>query len=122
MEVAKKELVSVLQKLEEEGGINRDEYRKLYPTTESPPKFYGLPKVHKRDIPLRPIVSSVGSITYNCAKHLADILSPLVGKTRHHIANSQQFAECIKDKRVEDDEELRSYDVTALFTSVPVDN
>ncbi|XP_072033573.1 uncharacterized protein [Amphiura filiformis] len=52
----KKQLVSVLQELGNEGAINRDEYRKLYPTTESPPKFYGLPKVHKKDIPLRPIV------------------------------------------------------------------
>ncbi|XP_072039555.1 uncharacterized protein [Amphiura filiformis] len=106
---------------ENEGAINRDEYRKLYPTTESPPKFYGLPKVHKKDIPLRPIVSSVGSITYNSAKFIADILSPLVGNTTHHIANSQDFSERIKNERVEDDEELRSYDVTALFTSVPIE-
>ena len=117
----KKELVNVLQELEKEGGINREEYRKLYPTTEAPPKFYGLPKVHKVNNPLRPIVSSIGTITYSCAKHLADILSPLVGKTKHHVANSQAFADCIKDERIEDDEELRSYDVTALFTSVPID-
>ena len=117
----KKELVSVLQDLEKEGGLNRVEYRKLYPTTESPPKFYGLPKVHKKDTPLRPIVSSIGTITYNCAKLLAEILSPLVGKTVHHVANSQDFAKRIVNERVEEDEELRSYDVTALFTSVPVD-
>ena len=49
----KKELVSVLQKLEKEGGINRVECRKLYPTTETPHKFYGLPKVHKQNTPLR---------------------------------------------------------------------
>ena len=113
----KKELVSVLQDLEKEGDINRVEYRKLYPTTESPPIFYGLSKVHKKDTPLRPIVSSI----YNCAKLLADILSPLVGKTVHHVANSQDFAKRIVDERVGEDEELRSYDVTALFTSVPVD-
>ncbi|XP_077986089.1 uncharacterized protein LOC144440576 [Glandiceps talaboti] len=117
----KKELVSVLQQLEEEGGLNRVQYRQLYPTSETPPKFYGLPKVHKLNIPLRPIVSSVGSITYNCAKFLAGILSPLVGKSKHHVVNSQQFADAIKKERVEPDEELRSYDVTALFTSVPID-
>ena len=84
-------------------------------------KFYGLPKVHKPNTPLRPIVSCIGSITYTCSKFLADILSPLVGKTQYHISNSQQFVELIKDQRVEEDEELRSYDVSALFTSVPVD-
>ena len=39
--------------------------RQLNPATEEPPKFYGLPKVHKPNMPLRPIVSSVGSITHS---------------------------------------------------------
>ena len=104
----KKDLVSVLQTMEHEGAINRVEYRKLYSTAENPPKFYGLPKVHKVNTPLRPIVSCVGSITYNCSKFIADILSPIVGKTSHYITNSQQFVELIKDQRVEEDEELRS--------------
>ena len=91
----------MLQKLEKEGGINVVEYRKLYPTTETPHKFYGLPKVHKQNTPLRPIVSSIGTITYNCAKLLADILSPLVGNSVHHVANSKDFAELIKKERVE---------------------
>ena len=66
-------------------------------------------------------MSSVDSITYNCAKYLADILSPLVGKTDHFVKNSQQFAETIQELHVEQDEVLHSYDVSALFTSVPVD-
>ncbi|XP_070550371.1 uncharacterized protein [Ptychodera flava] len=117
----KKELVSVLQEVEKEGGINREEYRKLYPTTETPPKFYGLPKVRKQNTPLRPIISSAGTITYNCAKLVADVLSPSDRQTDHHVVNSQHFAKCMQNRRVEEDEELRSYDVTALFTSVPVD-
>ena len=77
--------------------------------------------IHQPIILLRPIVSSIGSITYNCAKHLAYILSPLGGNSIHHVANSQTFTEAIKGERVEEDEELRSYDVTALFTSVLID-
>ena len=96
-------------------------YRQLYPTTEAPPRFYGLPKIHKQNTPLRPIVSSIDSITYNCAKYLAEILAPLAGKTEHHIKNSQHLAETVKTLRVENDEVLHSYDVSALFTSVPVD-
>ena len=117
----KKELVTVLQRIQFAGAIDNPKYRHLYPTTECSPKFYGLPKVHKKDIPLRPIVSSVNTITYNSAKFLADILSPLVGNTEHHIINSKHFSEKVRSERVEDDEELRSYDVSALFTSVPVD-
>ena len=35
-------------------------YKAMYPTGCVPPKFYGLPKIHKPDTPLRPIVSVVG--------------------------------------------------------------
>ncbi|XP_053380090.1 uncharacterized protein LOC128548728 [Mercenaria mercenaria] len=70
-------------------------------------------------MPLRPIVSSVGSIMYNSAKYLAKVMSPLVGKTNHHIKNSKHFAG-IKDKTVNEDEIFVSNDVSALFTSVPV--
>ena len=51
----------------------------------SAPKFYGFPKIHKLGIPLRPIVSSCGSVTYGVAKVLTKILKPLVGKSSHHV-------------------------------------
>ena len=35
--------------------------------------------------------------------------------------NSKEFAEYVKTLKVESEEELRSYDVPALFTSVPID-
>ena len=58
------------------------------PTDCVPPKFYGLPKIHKPDTPLRPIVSSCGSVPYGVAKELTKILKPLVGKSPHHINNT----------------------------------
>lgn len=67
------------------------------------------------------MVSSIGTISYACARQLAVILSPLVGKTEHHVRNSKQFVDEVRGLKLEPDEELRSYDVTALFTSVPVD-
>ena len=41
-----------------------------------PPRLYGLPKIHKEDVPLRPIVSAIGSPTYTLAKHLTGLLKP----------------------------------------------
>ena len=66
-------------------------------------------------------MSYTGTITYASAKYMADILSPLVEKTEHQVKNSKEFAEYAKNLKVGPDEELRSYDVSALFTSVPVD-
>ena len=81
-------------------------------------KFYGLPKIHNPGIPLRPIVSSTGTATYNTAKELAKILKPLVGMSAHHVQNTRDFVEQIKDVRQKRGECIISYDVTALFTSV----
>ena len=117
----KKELVSALKELKDRKVINDPLHKRLYPTCDQPPRFYGLPKVHKPSMPLRPIVSSIGTITYQCARYLADVLSPLVGKTKHHVKNSKEFSREVKQLSVGPDEELRSYDVSALFTSVPVD-
>ena len=79
-----------------------------------------MPKVHKDGIPLRPIVSSVGSVSYETAKELSRILKPLVGKTEHHVKNAKDFIDGIQDIRLKPDECLVSYDVEALFTSVPI--
>ena len=57
----------------------------------SPPNFHGLPKIHKTGAPLRPIVSSRGSITYGIAKELAHIIKPLVGQSLHHLKNTQHI-------------------------------
>ena len=85
------------------------------------PKFHGLPKIHKPDTPLRPIGSTCGSVTYGVAKELAKILKPLVGKSPHHINSTQDFLEQAKHITLAPGECLSSYDVSALFTSVPVD-
>jgi hypothetical protein len=116
-----KALSDCLQEMKDDKTIDWKLHKQLYPTTNSPPKFYGLPKIHKTNMPLRPIVSSVGSLSYNSAKYLSTVLSPMVGKTEHFVKNSKHFATLIKNKQVEEDEVLISYDVSALFTSVPVD-
>ncbi|XP_056876071.1 uncharacterized protein LOC130517890 [Takifugu flavidus] len=88
----KKKVVDLLQKLEKDKAIDRPQYYCLYPG-ETIPCIYGLPKIHKPGTPLKPIVSSINSVTYNISKYLASILSPMVGNTPHHIKNSQDFAE-----------------------------
>ena len=93
----------------------------MYPMGCTSPKFYGLPKIHKTNIPLRPIVSSRGSVTSGVAKVLAKTLKPLVGKSPHHIQSTKDFVDRISKVTLQPRECLCSYDVTALFTFVPVD-
>ncbi|XP_050924570.1 uncharacterized protein LOC127140827 [Lates calcarifer] len=114
----KKKVTEYLQQLQKEGIIDKAQYYRLYPQ-DSIPCLYGLPKIHKEGAPLRPVVSSINSVTYNIAKHIAKILAPLVGNTPHHIHNSRDFVNKVRDLKMDTDETMVSYDVTSLFTCIP---
>ena len=115
----KNKLIQLLKKIKAEGGINEECYRKMYPTGAGTSKFYGLPKVHKAGVPLRPIVSSRGSVSYNTSKELARILKPMAGRSTFSVQNTMEFVEQVKNIKLQPHECLVSYDVKALFTSVP---
>ncbi|XP_077485215.1 uncharacterized protein LOC144095315 [Amblyomma americanum] len=53
--------------------------------------------------------------------YLHRVFAPLVGKGPTFIRNSFDFTEKVRDVVVEDDDIIVSFDVTSLFTSVPVD-
>ena len=115
----KNKLIQLLKKIKAEGGINEECYRKMYPTGAGTSKFYGLPKVHKAGVPLRPIVSSRGSVSYNTSKELARILKPMAGRSTFSVQNTMDFVEQVKNIKLQPHECIVSYDVKALFTSVP---
>ena len=68
---------------------------------------------------MRPIVSSINSITYALARHLTDLLKPLVEESKTHIQNAKDLVDKLLEVEIEEGEVLTSFDVTALFTSVP---
>ena len=118
----KTKLISLLMKIKAERGIEEQLYKKMYPTGAVAPKFYGLSKIHKRDIPLRPIVSSRGSINYEVAKELSRILRTLVRKSPHYIKNTGDFVQQVRGIKLQPTESISSYDVSAFFTSVPIES
>ena len=101
--------------------ISKATYEKLYSSDRLSLRFYGLPKIHKSEFPLRPIVSFVNSPTYGVSSFLAKILSPVVENTENTVKNSCHFAEFVRDKTLKADQVLVSFDVVSLFTNIPVD-
>ena len=116
----KNKLISILKTIKSEGSIDEVTYKKPYPTGAGTPNFYGLPKVHKAGMLLGPIVSSIRAMTYETSKELARILKPLVGQSPYHVQNNQEFLHQLKDQKLGPDDIIMSYDVKALFTSVPI--
>ena len=95
-------------------------YYRLRCSVPQPPKLYGLPKLHKPGIPMRPIVSFCGSPTYQLSRYLTTILQPLTDKSRPKLQSTENFIDAIKTVQIPDDYKLVSFDVKSLFTSIPL--
>ena len=94
--------------------------KKLTPKNVIMPRIYDLPKTQKTGIPLRPIVNTIGSPTYDLAKHLAKALKPLVGKTFSFIKDSSELISKMKEWKMSDNDLLTSFDVVSLYTKIPI--
>lgn len=83
-------------------------------------KLYCLPKIHKPNVPLRPIVSCVGSTTYNLAKFLANILTvSLADRTDFNVQDTFSFVNNVNGIGLPQNYVLVSFDVVSLFTNIP---
>ena len=109
--------------LKQKNFFHEIEYDKLYPSGSAPACIYGTPKMHKfssiDSFPkLRPIVSSIGTFNYNLACFLCDLLSPLVPND-YSCNDTFSFVSQIKNANLSK-HFLVSYDVTSLFTNIPL--
>lgn len=82
--------------------------------------FYILPKIHKENIPGRPIVSSIKSLTENISEFLTLCLQPIIPKIRSYIKNTKHFLQKImKLPKQKHNILLVTIDVQSLYTNIP---
>jgi hypothetical protein len=92
-------------------------------TYASLPYMYGIPKLHKDNCPLRPIISTVGSCLHALASWLASTLSPYLGVfSDSHLKHSMEFTQRLATHNSVVPMKMLSLDVTSLFTNVPLDD
>ena len=75
------------------------EYKRLYPNGSAPGKFYDTAKVHKilisegvDKLPIRPIISNIGTPTYQLAKYLLSLLT----SSENTVTSTKDFIEKVK--------------------------
>ena len=117
----RKQLSSIFQILKDQAMVTQDEYRFLLPTTYSMPYFFGLPKVHKANVPLRPVVATTGCLTYNLARFWTNVLKPFQERIESRILNSNELCKKIKDWKIAEEEILVSLDVVSMYPSIPIE-
>lgn len=86
-----------------------------------PARFYGLPKIHKPQLALRPIISSLSCPNSKVAKLVTDILTNSYNKDNtYFISDSFHFSRFINDFQIPRGFVLVSFDVVSLFTNIPL--
>ena len=108
--------------------LSNQEYMRIYPTGSAPQKFYGTAKKHKIPangtisyLPLRPIISNIGTASYQLTKYLSKLLSRLSKHSEYTVANNMEFINHVKRMNIPKDHSFISFDVKLLFTYVPLD-
>ena len=110
---------TLVKKWENKKLINNLLAKDLRTSIAVPSRFYGLPKIHKVGHPVRPIVSYVGSPTYNLASYFSNAISKNVTPPQSKVINSFELVQKLRNVTIPQNVVLASLDVVSLFTNVP---
>ena len=111
-------IIAILKKLKLDGCIDEELFLKLKPIGSQPPRLYGLAKVHKSSTPVRPVLSMPGSAYHLIANQVAEWLSTVPECQIN--SSTKEISEKVSSIQLAENEELVSFDVTSLYTNVPV--
>ena len=115
-----KTISKLLVRMKKDEVLDSTTFERIRRTDTTIPRLYGLPKIHKKDVPLRPILDMVNSPYHALAKWLVGLLGPVTREIKvHTLKNTFQFIDEIKDLNLVNTK-MFSLDVNSLFTKVPL--
>jgi len=100
--------------------ISKKQFKHLTEFTAQTPTFYGIPKIHKKDNPLRPIVSQTNAPTSQVSKYLDKLLETAEKQIPHLLQDTTALLQLIeKNKHITPNTILVTLDVVSLYTNIP---
>ena len=114
-------VIGKLIELRNQQKIDEATFKEIVPIaglSSQPARLYGLAKVHKTEIPVRPVLSMPGSVYHPIANVVTKWLN-VVPECQINTS-TKQVADSLKEVQLEDDEVIVSFDVSSLYTNVPV--
>ena len=81
-------------------------------------RFYLLPKIHKKQVPGRPICSPIGHPTCNRSKFVAAHIKGYVPQTKSYVRDTL-FSRLLEMAKIPDGALLVTLDVSSLYTNLP---
>ena len=107
-----------LENLVETGVLNENLSKVMKSKGGQLPKLYGLAKVHKESVPVRLVLSMPGSPYYKLAEKVTKWLS-VIPKSKVNCS-TQKTVDQLKNIKLDPEEVMISFDVSSLYTNVPV--
>ena len=104
--------------MKKDGFISEEEYSLARPVGSMPARIYGLPKLHKANCPLRPVMSATKTVGYGLGIVLTRRLDHLL-RTPYVVKDTFDFVRRIRASG-NTDKRMLFFDVSSLFTKVPL--
>jgi hypothetical protein len=119
---AKSQIDEIIDHLFDVDFISKRQKQFLNRCTPKIPILYGLPKIHKNNCPLRPIVSQIDSPAYKLNKYLDYLLTTAEKCIPNLLQDTTRFLQILNTlEPVPENSILFTIDVTSLYTVLPHD-
>ena len=82
-------------------------------------RFYILPKLHKKKLGTRPIVSNVQHPTKAISQYMHDQLLPTAKRAKSYLENSLELTKLLKEIKPTNNTFFITADITSLYTNIP---
>jgi len=105
-----------------ESSLEKITKKRITPNNSITTRIYGVPKIHKYGIPLRPIVNTISFPTYLLAQYIAKELRPLFGNASSYIKDSTSFIQWIKNLKMNNEDLIVSFEIVPLYTMILVED
>ena len=123
LKYSKKLVDDIISQLNSLKFISDKQHRYLSDCQPKMPVMYGLPKIHKQDCPLRPIVSQIDSPSYKLNKYLDYLLTTAEKQIPFLLQDTTRYLQYIEDIPTFENNTplLFTLDVVSLYTVLPHD-
>jgi hypothetical protein len=87
----------------------------------SPPTLKAQLKLHKTDIPIRPVINNRTAPTYKLARYLTKILDQYISLNNYfNVTNSTNLANDLTKLEIQENHKTISFDIKDLYVNIPV--
>jgi hypothetical protein len=115
-------IIRALEAMYAPGHLDNKTMEYLTPEDPKSGRYYLLPKIHKENNPVRPIVSANGHPTEKISEFIDFHFRPFVENLPSHIKDITDYLKKMGNLTIPENTTLVTRDVTSLYTNIPHDD